>query len=711
MSKKNKMLQILKDNVNLDFNADFFELNTVLSINTGGGKTYNTGYSALDTVFNKTCRQLISTTKNENVEDLCKEIIKILKKVINDNELTRPILERPDILQILGIYRMTSYAQLDKKILESFRIIITNHSYLFSNGHSGKLFTNTQSILEIFTSNDIIIIDEVDELEKRAIATFQVSGFLQKCKSTHEIILKNASNFLKAYEQSYYKSNTDQLRYEIAEETKRIRYTKEGEFDTPTYSLDVNSNYKALDLIYKCFKFVCKNIDYGWRDGIKLKTSKGEYRILRIDVVESLVFDPTVTHIDIESDELLCFIKNNQGAIIKEQIIRIYNNDEDYFDIDNPYEFIEWCKEHLSTYQYDILYSKLSIEGSDLFKKYISVRKTCVLDMFDCQKYYLTATPFDLEYYGYNVKPGRYNRQNSIERIEIFNIKSLQSNDSAIKKILIDYCTKYSFNSLGFMGRKEKMDKLLKQKSRYKEEYHKNIRIATSIYDGTCEMQSTFFSLNEGSNHEVNYKNCTLGYLNGVESTGKNYADTRLLVLNSKPNINVLGRTIILKDSNIINPIEKASMRTIIQATGRIDRNTNLEEKYKSIIFVGDRTECIQELINYKKQNGSNTEYIFNQNESIELKENGKFKLDSLLNYIKAVIDNDIEGHFNIEMENRYNDIIENKKHLQLIKLYLMCMQSNGENKIDAVNTVITKFKIKKSSFYKILNRYINTNV
>ena len=98
-----------------------------------------------------------------------------------------------------------------------------------------------------------------------------------------------------------------------------------------------------------------------------------------------------------------------------------------------------------------------------------------------------------------------------------------------------------------------------------------------------------------------NKKTCRLTYLNGPESTGVNYPEKNVVIINSRPDKNIRGRIVIdEKGLYEVIPIEDIDLN---QATFRIHRGG--DEKLKFIIFVGDDKLIAEKYVN-DRQGGTN---------------------------------------------------------------------------------------------------------
>lgn len=692
-----------KNNIHLEDNSSFFKRNVVMRYNTGSGKTYNSAYLALYTLFYTNKRIVISTTKNENVEDLMSEIKELLKIFTTPTPITEKFFEKP-LLKNIRINKMVSYNQISKEKFEETRVIITNHSYFFPNGNSSSHFKNIKKLTEVIGPEDIFIIDEVDEYEKQALSTISLNDFYKICHTPAGEILRPATNCFISHEKQYYIEHINSCRYSLPVENTKVRFTKEGDFNTPTYVLDRESEFDLETLVNEFYFESLELEDVGRRIGFNFDAHSVKYKLLRV-VKCSLLKPNEIKHVNIESDDFLKLVNNSHGLVRVEQIVRLLDpiTEEKIIDLDTREDFIEWCIANMSTNQFDKLLTRINAEGKDLYKRFVIIRRKSALDTIEATKYYITATPSNLIELGYELENGKERKVNTIENIDIFFINRNISLDKLVKNIAIDGISNYKndINCLAFCAEKRNIDRAIKEdRQKYKDDLFSGIRIVTSIQDGTIDMKPSPIGLGKTEAYNTIKNYSILSYLNGTEATGKNYCEANLCVINTKPEINVLGRLTITNDSFSIIDIEVASFRTIIQAGGRIER-TNKEQKYKSIIFIGDDESIIDRYIEEKAGNGIN--YNFMESKTIKLGEKYlKQKLVKIMDHIKSNINCDFEQ---MQMNNNYDDDKRSKYNHADIMKYFLFLLSNDVTEKEAKKQTIYKFDISRKWLNEIIKK------
>jgi|GEM_PF-4589782 len=703
----------VKNNIRLENNESFFigeipapaGTKKAMRYGTGEGKTYNAAYFALYNLFYTSRKIIISTTKNENVEDLLNEIFDILKKNISITENLQQFLDDgikksvgKQLLKKLGINKMVSYNQIAKENLSMARVIITNHSYFYPNGHSSYYFKNILKLMEVIGPDDIFIIDEADEFEKMAETSIQLNDYLKTVKSSTDNILRPAKNCFASRSKDQFIKAMDEYRYELPVENTNIRFTKEGDFDTPTYVLDQTNNNLDLDQLINEFYFEKHTFeDTGRRVGMTIDAFDNKFKLLRVFKGEYLSPN-NINHYHLETNDILRLIQNSIGATKVEQIIRLLDplTEEPIIDFDTREEFISWCQKNMTINQYDKMIKKLMNEAKLLYKRFLTVKRKPIINKCNTV-YYITATPYNLNQLGYFVENGKSKKVNTIENIDMFFINRDISVDNLVINLATECLLNYKddINCLSFAAEKRNVEKLIKSKKYlYKDKKYSGVKVKTSINDDyLVDLKGVTAVLGEADNYECIKDYSYITYLNSPESTGKNYKVSNLCIINTQPEINALGRQLITDKYAKFIDIEVASFRTILQACGRIERADS--EKYKAIIFIGKDENIVNNYIEEKKGNG--IIYNFMSDKTIKLGEkNLKHKIIKIFDHIKANINSDFE-----EMQLSFQDSRKKYNKSEIIQYYLNLLSNNLDK--EAKKQTIYKFGIARN----LLNQYI----
>jgi len=689
--------QEIKRNISLIDNEDFFKTTeggkTVKIIKTGVGKTYNAAYLALYNLFYTNKNILISTTKNDNVDDLYKEIISILKNNISGNDKINNFIENPNLnkLKEINIHRLTSYSPMSKDIFKKARVIITNHSYFFRNGHSLDYLKNTKNLIEYFIKpSTILLFDEIDEYEKQSIIEIPLNKFYKKCKTLNDEFSEKSSSAFVSYSGNFYYNNLDDLRYSLPRAEFLAFFDNVGEYETPEVRIsNTQGRFDLLALIEKHFDFSQTLEETGRREGFYINKDVSNLNILRTNLIKKLI--PKVP-----DDNIIVRLINKGFAAIVEQVIDITEKTQHsnrlIKRLYSREDFIEYCTNPLNkmdTDSYDSIMARLIKEGNELYKKRLVIRRKGLIDEIQCKKYLFTATPANLPELGYKLHYSDKKGPNTIENIDVFFIDREKQIDTSIMKntTKIDK----SINVLSFVSRKDNLNTYFKKckKASNKNELD-NVSFLSTIDDNTLDMKSHKMSVLDGEQYGDRTENVTMSFLNGAEATGKNYCEADLCIVNSRHEINISSRLILAEDKFDYLDIEDASLRTIIQAGGRIERTKERNQKYKAIIIIGDNPELVQQYIKSKLNNG--IEYKLINQDKIERAITKAVKQIKTINNGVNVNDVDKRSKFN------HNDIMN---------FYIEQLEENNNKKMAAIKKVVEKFGISINGFKKIRAKYL----
>ena len=738
--KKDDIFTIIKENISLTDNESFFRSKIikivdkiVKIIDTGVGKSYNTAYLLLYKLFYTTEKIIVSTTKNENVRDIQKEIIKVLKECINNimdlnkREELFILIKKKDFFKQLGICEVTSMADY-KETLKTSRAIITNHSYFYSFEKSTTIRNSSKKMMEFLSIHDTILIDEFDEFEKQALTEIQINKFYKHSFTLDgKPILKTTESIFVSRDRKDYYDNLDKHRFETAINDYKMDFDTKGPFDEPYYRPDVYSgNINLKELLDKYF-YVFREFDdkseflADDREGFYIKTKDNELlNVLMVTTIKELEFDKSKDDVDFKLNndcDFVSLLRYSHGILLFEAVITLTHKKRDdnkkiisntevkrFCNVD---DFILWLKNNtlleskLITEEeeeaekneskgkygkplktYDRILRKLITIHRDLYKQYIVIRKKSILDVMNCKKYRYTATPSILEKLGYTLDYDNRKAPHKIKEIDIFLIKMEQGEDKKVAGVAMDKCNNRKINVLTFLAEKRILDSVY-SKNKDNNNYSGIKVITTKLEEDGVNLKSHPVIFGDTTRYITRIENVTMSYLNGTLSTGKNFSDTDLLLMNFGVEINIRGRAIISDENKTFESKRDAALRVLIQACGRIERGSKL---HKFIMLVGNDENLIHEYIKAKKENGI----------KYNLKIIKSHQIPKVLNYIENKI-NDNQISYLDDERIKYNSD-------EVVKYYLDI--SGSDEEVDAKKATIDKFGLNRSRFYKILKEY-----
>ena len=163
-----------------------FKENIVTEIAPGGGKTYTLSNVCVDNLINNGNNIVIaSTMSNKLLDNLLEEIITNFnnKKIEQSKQILTDILNKQDIYENclnLGILLLNKHYSFNKECLPNVKVILTNHSYFFPQGHQ---HFNNKRFIEIdnycISNNKTISIyyDEFDQYHSFGNESIQLNDF------------------------------------------------------------------------------------------------------------------------------------------------------------------------------------------------------------------------------------------------------------------------------------------------------------------------------------------------------------------------------------------------------------------------------------------------------------------------------------------------------------------------------------------------------
>jgi hypothetical protein len=723
--EKDKTFELIKENISLTDNEWFFKSESIDNedkivkiIDTGVGKSYNTAYLLLYKMFYTTEMILVSTTKNENVRDIKKEIKKIIEININKDLLNLIDMKKEDFFSRLGVCEMTSNNNY-KEALKTSRAIITNHSYFYSFGQSTRIRKSSRKIMELFADGGTILIDEFDELEKQAIKCIALNKFYKHAYTLdNKHIWRTTESIFSAHDGEYFNNNQDDCRYKTAINNYNYYFDEKGNFKEPYYRPDMEGNLNLKKLLDDYFIVVNEFDDPDDREGFYIETKDGQLmNVLRTTTTKVLEFDKNKEDIYFNLNDDCDFIglmRNSHGIFLYEDIIELTDKkrDEEGNILSNKVfkrfrridEFVQFLKEniHLSIEQseekedvtnkekkirplktYDSIISKLIVAHRKLYKQYVVIRQKSILDTINCNKYMYTATPSILSKLEYTLDYDNKKAPHKIKEIDIFFINMKRGEDKKITKISLDNCNNKKINVLSFLAEKRILDALIR-KNKDKTEYPGIKAITSNNEDDGVSIKNHQVTFGNTTEYSKRQENVTISYLNGTESTGKNYSDTDLLIMNCNIEIDIKGRAVIGEDIKENESKKEAALRVLVQTCGRIERG---DKEHKFNLLIGDDIDLIHKYIHAKKGNGI----------KYNLKEIKTKDIKKTLDYIEKKINDNSNIEFKDDERVKFNSE-------EIVNYYLDI--SGNDEEVDAKKATMSKFKISRRQLNRILKEY-----
>jgi len=614
----------------------FFKHNIVMNIDTGAGKTCNAAKLVLYTLNHTKNRILFSTTKKENLDDFKQELAKWIS-IANDAQIKSKVIDKwirkkNKSFSVLGINELTSNENLNLKeedIIKN-RGIITHHYYAFPKLNGFKYDRKMESIIEMFKTQDIIIIDEVDELEKIALNEIQLieyyhkkrvkyslnagaDGTIKKTNSRHMALLPCPS----ARE---YDKNPDEYRYLLPEQNKNGEfYTVNTKYNADGWELMENGsiNIQEAFLENTKIKYLPEADDMSRKKFIFVKDCK--FLFVRVSTTSELIYSRN----NLNTEEAIGgYLNNATKAILGNQVLDVYLkpcNKEVKKEIkiddcqfvrrfEERSDFVDWARHELKVSEYDSLIKQLCREGTELYKPYIQARRKNIFKKFRCKKYSFTASPGNLAKLGYEIDSSLKNiGTQDIERIDVFAVEKHRQIDNLITNLVLKTKDYTHINTIAFLALKANLNKLIAGREKIINEVDYNFLdlVTTEENDGdkANAQRRPIHCGRTDSNYSVDVRSI-LTYLNGVDTTGKNYKDKNLCIINARGELNIKSRRIFGIDGIETEPIETACVRFLTQGTGRIQRyhqDEKVKTKYKAIIIFYDNMETVNKFMETKK--------------------------------------------------------------------------------------------------------------
>jgi hypothetical protein len=675
-------------------NSGFFNQLAVMNIDTGAGKTYNCAKLMLYILNHTNRRILFSTTKKENLADFKLELVKWIQeaneKQLNSQVINKWIKKKKKSFDFLGINELIEGNKLPEEQLIKNRGIITHHYYSFPKLNGITYNKKLLFISEMFGENDAIIIDEVDELEKIALDTIPLVAYSYK-KNVKYATDAGAEHTIKKMSEEHmsllpcsnimeYKQSPERYRYLLPEKiTTGEFYTINTIYNADGWELMENGSIDIQEAFLKNAKvrYMQKCDDTSRKKFIFVKDCK--YVFIRVSTTSELICDREKLNTE---EAIGGYLNNATRAVLCNQVIEVrlkavQKKEEAKTDLkiedcklikrfENRESFIEWAERELTISEYDSLISQFCREGKELYKPYIQARRKSIFKKFDCIKYSLTASPGNLEKLGYKIDSSLKNiRTQAIDRIDVFTIEKHRQIDNLITNLMIQTKDYKQINTIGFLALKDNLDRLIASKEKIIDIKEYNfLDLVTSDEVGGDNIHATRRPIHCGRS-DKNYTmelRSILTYLNGVDTTGKNYNDKNLCIINARGELNIKSRRIFGIDEIETEPIETACVRFLTQGTGRIQRyyeDEKVKTKYKAIIIFYDDAKTVQNFMETKK----NSHIKFNL---IDIKK--KVTSKQLLEHIQ---NNILKYNHNKDIEvddNFLKDLRQNNKNTDKVK-------------------------------------------
>jgi hypothetical protein len=669
----------------------FFKHNIVMNIDTGAGKTCNAAKLVLYTLNHTKNRILFSTTKKENLDDFKQELAKWIS-IANDAQIKSKVIDKwirkkNKSFSVLGINELTLGANLKDEDIIKNRGIITHHYYAFPKLNGFKYDRKMESIIEMFKKPDIILIDEVDELEKIALDNipFVTYSYKKKVKysknaGADEAIKKTNLKHMALLQCSSareYDKNPDEYRYLLPEQNKNGEfYTVDSLYNADGWELTENGsiNIQEAFLENAKVKYLPEADDMSRKKFIFVKDCK--FLFVRVSTTSELIYDRN----SLNTEEAIGgYLNNATKAILGDQVLDVYLKpcnkevkeakkeikiDDCQFvrRFEERSDFVEWARHELKISEYDSLIKQLCREGTELYKPYIQARRKNIFKKFRCKKYLFTASPGNLAKLGYEIDSSLKNiGTQDIERIDVFAVEKHRQIDNLITNLVLKTKDYTHINTIAFLALKANLDRLIDGHEKITDTADYNfldlVTTETNNGDATNSRRRPIHCGRDDNNYFVDVRSI-LTYLNGVDTTGKNYKDKNLCIINARGELNIKSRRIFGIDGIETEPIETACVRFLTQGTGRIQRyhqDEKVKTKYKAIIIFYDNMETVNKFMETKK----NSHIKFNL---INIKQ--KVTDKQVLGYIQDNILRYNEGREDIVPdENFLKDLRENNKN------------------------------------------------
>lgn len=720
--------------------------NTFVIAGTGLGKTHEVAKFIVKNLGNPEI-VIASTKNNTNVDDLEKEIKKVIDIYINDKSPELIEWLNGDGLSEIGIYTLTRTGNLgfskdgnkkDDKI-KSVNAIITNHAYFGFVGDKAQYNDNMKDILEN-PIGKIMIYDEYESLVKdQLMKQIPLNSFKGKNININgalkdQLVSSCLSKFVsdKALEVNPFDREKNEL--EFAE----INYLMDSVLVNGVYeyycSIDKGTNLKAeFDSMVKLkdkyiFEYMLKdniptiesNLDSIWFNlGVQVK---------RYEVTKDAITDEK------KHTNFRMMMNKQEGVAVQTVVIEFFNSNKESLAI---VENVEELKSFLINNKIDIMEFKTVLNGlgyakfaPQLFVDVLEMKIPSIVDHYKetiTTSYYLSANRVNVAADIAIDDTLEFITDENITELEIFGIHTDNPDNVIID--LIKNTADFESEVFAVFGNQSSCAKIAKQ-------HLPHVQYRGNMSDDGLNKNT---QCTKSDNVDYTTQTTIVTYINGTECQGRNLSNSEIIIVPVNFGVNPKGRCYWNSEKSTIELYSKIEMtkKVLRQTLGRILRTVRDNPvSYKAFVLVGnlgiynhkgieakdydESWTIFEDVVNDYKKFDWDVKFDKNNiyNKNYKTRKTEKFKSrDEIMKYIKAVLENknhngqnDLEAlHFNIEhrKENaiKSNDNDEIKKYY--LKIYNLLAKKTDKVKMsDVEKKVLAKFKISRAKFFSLKSKW-----
>ncbi|MGL5710000.1 MAG: hypothetical protein ACRCW9_04050 [Cetobacterium sp.] len=557
-----------------------FKQDIVNILAVGSGKTFSCGRLIAEKIMsNSTDLLIVATMSNPLINNSIHEVGKCLN-LFHDGKIDLKNDNIQEIISSMGVFVLNSMNSMTNEQIASSKVIITNHAYFFSHGHTNNYNPNCYKIMENTTKNNRkihIVYDEFDQFHKMGQCCINLNYWIGENlidnKTKQTFIADHAFRYC---HDAYADENTkklgndnfeDDFYYMLPKYCYKKQYSKDKEGIRHFTNLQ-NGSYDFETLILSNLHSISeKKIEYCGKQGKKV----GNYNFVRYDEIFIGKID---TDVKMDADVTAKFLSINDYIIILEQKIEVRQEDLFVCRLETREDVIEFAKNNLQKKDWINYHNTLSAEGKNLYVKKMFMQKKSF--NFKSNNYYVTATPAYLEDLGYAVDRSlEFNVKSQINEIDIFVHQNKQAVISDFK-LMFDDLKKNKIETLAIINKKEVCQNFVDEHTENGKYSHMDVVIGNTIID-------------IGRRADIakrNIKNITFVYQKGNQTQGTNYSDHILLLQDCHVKVSIIERLIPLKNGELkIIPYNESVCKNINQSALRILRG---DKVYKSIQLYAD---------------------------------------------------------------------------------------------------------------------------
>jgi hypothetical protein len=556
-----------------------------------------------------------------------------------------------------------------------------------------------------------ILVDEYESFKEMGVMTIPLNDFYQYKKdidSGEHIYIKAPTAFYSCIKSL---QKNDEVLEHATENIRQVVNEKEG---INEYSLDSNGTKELYKELHQYAESVSVKYDCGRRKPQKIHKSI-ELCFIVCDKIEQYKIKKDYIEDGLKNNFKDLLLKNEYIAVVT-QVIKVSDKYLEDFDINiwgkelgTPEALTQWCRKEISKEQFIEFKGRLYEGAKDCYIKFLALSIKSILDSFNCPKYYLTANIIKDNKLAIDTTLA-YQSSKSIKNIDVAIINRVRSNDISIIENL-DLLENQDFKCLSFLSLAKSIKKIINQKVDVKTDH---VVIKSVVNDGEKSVNVDTRSSEDIDDNIT--KTCTLTYVNGTESQGRNYSKSELLIVNGTIDINVKGRLTKNEDGEIIiKTIEVAAAEKLLQVFGRIYRGDQI---YKAMLVLGDY-ENIKEVFQLYSDKYSIKFNIEQYNKQIERRTQLRRALSDIIEYFgsKFAASNggnreqrDVQ-HFNSDLRGKTasNEKFDGeaiyKYYCETIETYYDLNNRKPKEK-EIRPEILEKFEISKSQFERIIKKY-----